>query len=114
MALESTAAFVDQLYNALEANNMQKLSAEQIESVFTKTAEVRLARTKKLVGEGLTFMRFASWSNWIFRFIDSYVVGLIPHKWLASLMFAGSTGAYKSTTLPAPSPIYERSKAKKV
>ncbi|CAH0058693.1 unnamed protein product [Clonostachys solani] len=114
MALESTAAFVDQLYNALEANNMQKLSAEQVESVFTKAAEVRLARTKKLVGEGLTFMRFASWSNWIFRFIDSYIVGLIPHKWLASLMFAGSTGAYKSTTLPAPSPVYERSKDKKV
>jgi hypothetical protein len=83
---------------------MKKLSAEQVESAFTKTAEIRKPRTKKLVWEGLTLMRFASWSNFLFRFIDSYIVGLIPTNMLANLMFAGSVGAYVSTTLPSPNP----------
>lgn len=86
---------------------MKKLSAEQIESVFTKVTEIRLARTTKLAWEGLTLMKFASWSNSLFWFIDTYVVGLIPTNWLANLMFAGSVGAYQSTTLPPPKPVYE-------
>lgn len=110
--LESTAAFADQLYDALKANDMKKLSAEQVESAFTKTTEVRKPRTKKLVWEGLTLMRFASWSNSLFRFIDSYIVGLIPTNWLANLMFAGSVGAYVSTTLPSPNPSPEGPKSK--
>lgn len=86
---------------------MKKLSDEQVESVFTKVTEVRMARTKKLADAGLMQMKFASWANGIFRFIDTYIVGIIPTNWLANLMFAGCVGAYVSTTLPAPKPVHE-------
>ncbi|KAH7323232.1 hypothetical protein B0I35DRAFT_427336 [Stachybotrys elegans] len=105
-ALESSVALVDTLYAALKANDMKPLSNDQVEAVFTKTTQVRSKRSASVVGEGLLYMKLASWSNTILRLIDSYLVALVPKNTLVDLMFAGAAGGYHSNTLPEPVPKY--------
>ncbi|CAH0052490.1 unnamed protein product [Clonostachys solani] len=101
-ALESSVALVDHLYAALKENDMKPLSNDQVEAAFTKTTEVRKERSTTVINEGLLYMKFASWSNFLYRLIDKYIVRLIPKTTMVDLMFSGAAGGYHSNTLPAP------------
>jgi 2-polyprenyl-6-methoxyphenol hydroxylase-like FAD-dependent oxidoreductase len=108
-ALESSVALVDCIHAALQANGGldKPLSDAQVDEAFTKTTAVRAKRSAAVVDEGLLYMRLAAWSNMLLRFVDTWIVPLVPKTTLVDLMFAGAAGGYHSNTLPAPVAKYD-------
>ncbi|KPM46506.1 hypothetical protein AK830_g175 [Neonectria ditissima] len=100
-ALESAAALVDHLHQALHENK-GKLSTAQIQAVFAETASIRQPRVSTLVEGSIKAQRLMAWSNGLYRFVDCQVLPLISTDMFVNGMSSDMVNAYKSHALSCP------------